>query len=347
MRPAARMALYLCVIGAAGAASAQSDPAAPPGWSARDGGAARLYRPDSTDDVELRLYPGESARGDLESYMEARMARGVTGLGGIDFAPLRELMTNSRMALGMTGGGRPRVVVVIGCDTQDGRKRYGELLLPPDPEQVEPLVEQAAGILAQSCLDPALLAGDAPAVDPAAKAPPAQPFTGDPLDPDLIEGVLYSWRQVYEVTGLRFIENTYLLMDDGTARDGVPDAAPAEFDLEADRAANPALWGRWRKRWGREVDVAFEDGWETPPGQLRPVPGRPGERLEGRFEKSSSYAIGDIASWANWGLTLARDGTFERWRTGGAGGSSGWGDGAVVGMGPVPCPVPPPTGRRS
>lgn len=59
-------------------------------------------------------------------------------------------------------------------------------------------------------------------------------------------------------------------------------------------------------------------------------PGRTDEKLDGKFEKASSASIGTVSSWANWGLTLRRDGSFRRWESGGAGGTSGFGDTAIA-----------------
>ncbi|MCU0907501.1 MAG: hypothetical protein MUF73_08655 [Rhodobacteraceae bacterium] len=298
---------------------------APPGWTAREADGAQVYTLDRRDDVELRLYPADPDPRDLDTYLADLVRRGVHGLGAVDFSAPRDLMGMARMAVGLTRSGESRVVAVIACETAGDTKRAGTLLLPPDPDLMVPFLADAGMVVAQACLDPAL-AGAAPARPAAPPDPqdaPPVPFTGTPLDEAGIAGVLYSWTQVYEVTGLQFVETTYLLLQDGTARDGIPDAAPAEFDVAADRTANPDLWGTWRERWRGDIEVTFADGPFIPERQLRPVPGRAGERLAGRFEKSTSHAIADVASWSNWGLDLAADGTFERWRSGGSGGGAG------------------------
>ena len=326
--------------------TAFADPSPPSGWSASASDEQIVYRPRANPSVELRVYPAETVARGLDSWFASRLERGVAGFSDVEWGETTRFRENTLTSVGQTGSrSKMQVVVATGCEPELGKRRYAELIVPADEAKLPQYAEQAAGVLAQLCMPvPAQSPAAASSGTTAPQAPgPAtintqqKPKTGVPtarvLSESEIEGVLYSFRQVYTITGLQFMEYTYLLLKDGAARRDVPDAAPADFDLQADRASGSQEWGRW-KRTGGKIQLDFGDGFETPEGQMMRVPGKRGERLQGKYQKASSYSMGmgGAASWAFWGLQLDRDGNFERERWGGAGASSGSGSSATTGM---------------
>lgn len=322
----------MAALGLVGVAAA--DPPAPKGWTKTVGDSRSIYSAGADAAVQLRLYPADQDPGKLEDWLNARKKRGVEGLGPIDYGDTRPAADGAIMAVGMTGSGASaRFVMALACARTDGSKRFAELILPQDLDLVQAYAEPASRILAEACVQPASApaAADPPApVKLTAALPKSKPSplpAGAAISEADVQGVLYSWTQTWEVTGLQYRDRTFLLLKDGTARDGVPDAALDAFDARADRRANPENWGTW-KRAGKSYLVNFGEGFDSPPGQIMRVKGTRGERLHNTFEWASSATIGEYAAWSNWGLRLNRDGTFQRWRSSGAGGGSGGSDGA-------------------
>lgn len=317
---------------------ASADPAAPAGWRVSEAAGLGIYKPAADPEVELRLHAADTSSAAFGDWFDNQLKRGVSGYDAINWSAADRARPNVLMSAGMSSqASGQRVVLAIGCDSGAGTKRFGELILPPDEALIVRYAEPAATILANAC-------ADAPEQKIAVAQAPQQPAPGKPAAPVAaaktppvagaledgdIAGVLYSWDQPYTVYGLQFVEWTYLLLKDGSVRRDVPEAAPAQFDLAADRRSNPDNWGRWRRAGGK-VEVNFGDGFEAPKGQMMRLQGKPGERFNGQFEASSSAVIAGASSWANWGLSLRRDGTFRRWSSGGVGGTSGFGDAAVT-----------------
>lgn len=350
LRPLASSLLVVLFASHAGAA------APPSGWTSRTEGGVTVMRPAESG-VELRLHAPES--GDeyenFGEWFDERSQREPAGVDDFDVGEPNASRGDLRIAAG-TGmrAGRKVIVIAIGCERRDGRMQYAELITAPDAALVSRYADRAGEILAARCLEvagaaepettpdapraPTAKSEPAPRTPSAKSAPPSVPApspgatrgpTGQGLANADITGVLYSWKQVYEVGGLQYKEWTYLLLRDGGVRRDVPGAPPADFDASADRAADPKRWGRWRKA-AAGYELSFGGEWTKPPGQLMRQPGRTGERLAGRYEMSSSFSIGTTAAaWSNWGLQLSADGRFRRWRTSGAGGSTGEGDARV------------------
>jgi hypothetical protein len=183
--------------------------------------------------------------------------------------------------------------------------------------------------------DPQRTGNDAPAADAPATAADfryrAKPGKG--LSPDRVANVLYSWRQVLQVGGLQIDEKAYLLLKDGSARNGVPPVPPEDCDFAREREERPARWGHWRKSAGK-LQVNFGQGWETPPGQTIASPGQPGERFDGDYARYSSFfMIGMASSWSREGIVLRPDGRFSRSKRGGVGSTNGYGDQQVAAYG--------------
>lgn len=326
-------ALFRCACLALGAvlipSIAGADPAAPSGWRRLSSGPLTLYRPAADPDVELRLHPADASSAPLEGWFDRRRPAAIEGHGPVTWRESDATRAGVRLAQGIAGSGAAmRIVMAAGCAPSTVERRYVELLMPLDERVVSLYAEQLAAVLAAVCRPVAAASAASFEASAPLAAAGAQPVPGALKDAD-IEGVLYSWNQVYGAYGLEYREWTYLLLKDGTVRRGVPGPAPADFNLKADRAANAGDWGRWRRAGGK-IEVDFGDGFETPGGQMTRHPGRTDEKLDGKFEKASSAAVGTVSSWANWGLTLRRDGSFQRWESGGAGGTSGFGDTAVT-----------------
>ena len=141
---------------------------------------------------------------------------------------------------------------------------------------------------------------------------------GQGVQPSQIETVFYEWKQVYAVGGLQMREDVYLLLKDGSVRDGIP-VAPSELDAPASQRREPKAWGRWRREgsdylfaWGDSRDFQKMHGFALAPGAR-------GSRLEGQWTTSSSFAfVGGGSAWSTWGVRLRRDGRFEKFKSGGA-----------------------------
>ncbi len=324
----ALLALLTCMLSSVACA----DPAAPSGWAHRQESRFSIYHNNARSDIELRLYPAIQDPIPLQPWLEARLARGSADLGAVKFGEVQQNDPKTFMALGTAGSGR--IVVALVCARSDDAKRYAELVLPQDPALIQTHLPSAAQVLGQACLEQA---GSGAAAAPIVAAPsktntannapapaPTSPLKSTPTGKGLrdadIAGVLYSWNQVYQVTGLQMMEWTYLLLVDGSAREGVPDVSIDAFDLAADKRAHPELWGRWQRH-GAVTQVDFGEGFTEPPNQMARVKGQKGERLHNRYRGSASANIGTTSSWASWGLALNRNGTFKRWSTQGTGGT--------------------------
>ncbi|WP_124539965.1 hypothetical protein [Piscinibacter terrae] len=144
-----------------------------------------------------------------------------------------------------------------------------------------------------------------------------EPGKGVPMSE--IETLYYAWSQVYTVGGMKMEEAVYLLLKDGTVRDGLP-VAPTELDVATSRRREPLLWGRWRKQGG---DYVFT--WDDKSNHFEKaqgfalVPAAKGTRLDGRWSTSASFGfVGGASSWSKTTLVLGKDGRFEKMRAGGA-----------------------------
>ncbi|MCC7051619.1 MAG: hypothetical protein IT355_00040 [Gemmatimonadaceae bacterium] len=153
---------------------------------------------------------------------------------------------------------------------------------------------------------------------------------GAGLQPSQIEAVFYEWRQELEIGGLQFKEALYVLLTDGTVRSGMP-VPPQDLDVAASRRGEPGAWGRWRRA-GTTYEFAFGADRAFARKQGYVVhPARAGLSLQGRYEGNSHYEIpGGAGAWSNFGVTFSAGQRFERFRSGGAGMSGGYGDTRVT-----------------
>ncbi len=153
---------------------------------------------------------------------------------------------------------------------------------------------------------------------------------GKGLPMEQIAGVLHQLEQVYEIGGLQLYEYTYLLLRDGTAYRNLR-CPPDQLDVTASRRNEPRQWGRWRKA-GPKYELQFtkSDGsfeaWKSPYMTSLVRPGTRGERLQGRYQSSSSYQIpGGAGAVSFRGITFTAEGRFETDFTSMVGGSTGYG----------------------
>jgi hypothetical protein len=103
-----------------------------------------------------------------------------------------------------------------------------------------------------------------------------------------IAGELHEMKQVYEIGGLQLREQSYLLLNDGTAYEDLR-CPPHQLDLAASRRFEPRSWGRWRRSGGKiELQFPRDDGRQgecsVPSMASMARPGTQGERLGARFE---------------------------------------------------------------
>ena len=182
--------------------------------------------------------------------------------------------------------------------------------------------------------------GQAAAPPPKASKPQAAPSKavapavkpGGGLKEAQIEAVVSSWYQGYYGTQFTLFEKSYLVLKDGSVRNGLPEAGPGDFDLAADRAAEPKLWGQWQKT-GKSYAFRFpgDSQFTTPENDQVEARSPAGLRLDNSYHASSGYQIiGGAGAFSFRSLTLRADGRFTRSSHGFVGGSSGFGDAAVV-----------------
>ncbi len=143
------------------------------------------------------------------------------------------------------------------------------------------------------------------------------------VDPDRLQvgsgGVLYSWYQTYDISGMQMVDNTYVLFKDGTCTTALQDLDPA-----TSRAAHPKKWGHWRKR-GKKYEISLAGvAFAVPPSQSIREPARRGERLSGKWSASTGGQVGpDAVYWHNSSVVFSKEGRFEVSSSGGSGGTSG------------------------
>lgn len=165
-----------------------------------------------------------------------------------------------------------------------------------------------------------------------AKAVAPAPKPGNGLKEAQIEAVVSSWYQGYYGTQFTLFEKSYLVLKDGSVRNGLPEVGPGDFDLAADRAAEPTLWGQWQKT-GNGYAFRFpgDSKFTTPENAKVEARSPAGLRLDNSYHASSGYQIiGGAGSFSFRTLALRGDGRFSRSSHGFVGGSTGFGDAAVV-----------------
>ncbi|HTE50668.1 MAG TPA: hypothetical protein VK698_07355 [Kofleriaceae bacterium] len=307
----------LVILLASGRVSAA--PTLPRGWTRGTGTDPAVYAPTDREGVELRVHapiPSQKTVGEWFAARRQTPPDGVAVSRYEDLPPVRGVF----MAAATGAGGL--TVLALGCRRASATMIYAELIAP-DLETFRTYMQPAITLVLQTCFDRAITPAKeerAPAAPTAAK-PDAFRYRaadGKGLRPAAIRAVVYSWSQSWSGVNLRMDESTYLLLANGKVRDGVPPVAPADFDAEAEMRAEPKKWGTWKKR-GDEYQLAFAGQAPfEPPNTLERTPGRPGERLDGTYSKSSSYSVGSYGSWSSRSIAFGPDRRFSRSHEGGA-----------------------------
>jgi hypothetical protein len=207
----------------------------------------------------------------------------------------------------------------VEAQLKQAARGYLEQFLQADPETIE-ITRNGLTMKGRRGAAPAAVVNGSPAAPVNAKRALAEKD---------IETVLYSVEQSYRGANYVATDHTFLLLKDGSARSDVPGAAPADFDLAADRAQNPRRWGQWRKVGGEYQIKIGNGGFTTPSPQVARLPGRKGQRLDKNFTASTGENHGTVGFWQTRGLRLSKDGTFKRASSGGGGGTAGHGDTAA------------------
>jgi hypothetical protein len=171
-----------------------------------------------------------------------------------------------------------------------------------------------------------------PVPQAAAKTPPAPSRPGLGLAQTQIEAIVSSWYEGYVGIQYTLTETNYLVLKDGTVRDGMPDVGPGDFDISADRARSPKSWGQWQKS-GNTYSFRFpgDSAFSVPRNaQVRPR-SKTGLTLNNTYQTSSGYQIaGGAGSFSFRKLVLKSDGHFSRANWGFTGGTTGAGETAIV-----------------
>lgn len=159
------------------------------------------------------------------------------------------------------------------------------------------------------------------------------PGRGVPMEQ--IAGVLYELEQIYDIGGMQLREMSYLLLRDGSAYEDLR-CPPDQLDVLTSRKREPLQWGRWRKVGAKyELQMPDQNGrlgaWKAPSMASLAKPARKGERLQGRFQKASSFQIpGGAGSVSYRGITFTSAGRFETDFFNFVAGSTGFGDERVT-----------------
>jgi hypothetical protein len=330
------------VAGAGGSDAAETllqaeDPPAPEGWAMLPGVTATKYQDTGNPLNVLRVYQPVVTDKPVKAWFETRRKTLPDGLTKVRVVP--EIIEESGLFVGYVRAeqaGAPVAVISYGCRAGGG-VRFAELITAQDDAVAQPANAAATRLFTDVCRE-AIFAASATPVETSAPGARAAVQAAGPISAKNalkekdIALVLYSWDQAYRVTGYEVTEEAYLLMKDGSARSELPVLAPADFDLAADRAQNPQLWGKWKKS-GKDYQFKFAGGaFETPPGQIKRQPGKRGERLQHNYEESWSVNYGQTGSVRFWNVQMNKDGTFRKSSHGQTGGVLGYGDEATGAM---------------
>jgi hypothetical protein len=321
--------------------------AAPAGlddWTSEAGAGHTRYVAPEHSDVELRMYDPVRSNASLGTWFAARQRRAPDG---VQVSGPAKLTTKDPIYSSIEAGSRDGArVVIVGLACQRGDSFvYAELIAPLIPEILQRYAEPATVAVLGSCLEAKAAATAATAgrdaraptrPDPETPTRPAKPeFRYIAADHkgvarSAIAGVLYSWHQGWVGMSLKIQEDAYLLLQDGTARLGLPPVPPEDLDAAAERSADPTQWGRWKKSGGKYlIQRAGETKFREPDHAVLRAPGKTDEKLGATYENWSSQSYGTVGGWwSHASITFTRDGRFSRAHTGGAS-RNGFGAGAV------------------
>ena len=344
-------ATALAAAASTAAAPARADAPPPPaGWTAQASGDAEIYRVERGGlRFEMRLFPAEPVPADFDAWFAARVARPMQGVLAQRFvpSPARSTLLRSALARGRDGRGSSLSLMRVGCKRPDGSVAFVELVSPDDEAFGRAATGEALTLFSDVCRGaspaaagglaasgvPAPAASTASVAKPAAPPKPAYAFTtptpATGLKPSQIETVLERWTD--DQAGMTMQVHTYyfLLLKDGSVRDGLPPAAPQDIDIDAAKKGEPQVWGRWTKT-GNAYQMAWPNGYKLKldEGASR-QPARPGETLSGLWKGFSAYSTGFSVSMSHWSVQFGNDGRFLKSADNSVTGSVGGGVGGV------------------
>ncbi len=297
------------------------DPPAPDGWTAQPGVTATRYQDDAEPLNVFRLYQPAKTDLDTKAWFEGRRRTFPESVKKAD--PVDDILIESGFHTGYARGekdGAPVAIISYACQAGGGI-RFGELVTSQDEAIAaaankitmqfmidicrDAIVADAA--TAATVADEATDASEAESEKPAAATQVTKVAPGNALKNSDIQTVLYSWEDYYQGMTYKVREEAFLIMKDRSVREGIPSAAPADFDVAADRQKNPKQWGKWTKRGGEyEVSIGGAKAY-VPPNQTERRAGKKGQRLDKEFTAYDSNYYGAD----EWSLHLRKDGTFR------------------------------------
>jgi hypothetical protein len=297
--------------------AAQAAPPAPAGWTTQSDGDVQIYKLEHDGHhAELRLFPVEAGPASFDDWFAGRIARPVQGVLAQKFvatAPPPSASLHVAMAGGRDGAGGKLGLVRIGCQRADHHVVFGEVVVPDDEATGRPAIQSSFDLVNQACHDtpPATAA----VATPTATLPPGRDYAfqtppGAGMKPSQVETVLMYWRN--DQSGMTMQVHTwfYLLLKDGTFRDGLPPAAFEDVDVAAARRGEPKLWGRWTRS-GNRYHLTWPDksSLDLDNGAVR-EPARAGEKLQGVYRGFSAYSTGFSVASSEWSVQFGADGRF-------------------------------------
>jgi len=325
-------------------------PSAPPGWTQVSSGDIQVYRSEEAAlSAELRLFPPQRISADLSAWFNGRLASPVPGVTAVRFDAATRLRSGALLATGtgIDAQGRRVYLIRMACSRPQGDTVYAESVASSDERFFRSIVPQTAGIFGNACFDATsdIAKGTPPAKaptpakpSPAAKAKAAEaPFAyartpGTGLKQADVEAVLWSWSNETHGMGMRVVDYYYLLLKDGSYRDGLPPVPLEDFDAAASRAGEPDRWGRWTKA-GSHYLLSGAAHPRRPEQKIEAKtvrePARPGERLEGTWEGTSAYATPWSVAQSRWSVHFDKSGRFVKTSGGSVVGGAGFGETAV------------------
>ena len=326
-------------------------PPAPVGWTAATQGDVEIYSLERDGrHAELRLFAIEAAPASFDDWFAARIARPMQGVLSQKFvanSPPPSPTFHVAMAGGRDGAGARLGLVRVGCLRADRQVVFAEMVFPDDESTGRAAVDPAFALFTGLCRGSASAKdaagprpGATPAAASAAKPPPSRDYAfqtatpGSGIKPSQIEAVLMHWTNHQAGFTMQVRTYFYLVLKDGSFRDGLPTAVFGDVDVAAAKKGEPDLWGHWTRDgnlyhlvWPNKFSVRLDSS------ALR-QPARPGEMLDGLYKVFSAYSTGYSVATSEWSVQFSRDGHFlksaNRSVVGSAGGVGARGVGGAV-----------------
>ncbi len=316
--------------------------ALPVGWAVGPApGNVQTYRHSSgAMSSELRVFPPEAGGATLQAWFAGRSTARMPGIAQSRFEPASEFRPGMVMMTGegIDDQGRQVALMRLGCQRPEGPVVYAESSLSSDRAYIKDAVNGLVTIFMTACVGSADghvaartgSVSSATVAKPAEKrAPAAEPpyayvkAAGTGLKPRDIEAILWEWRN--EQSGMTMQVRTYyyLLLKDGTYRDGLPPVALEDFDAAAAKRGEKE-WGRWTRsgaNYGLQLNGSSEVNKVAADSARSPA--RKDEKLDGTWEIETAYSSLWSVSRSRRAISFDRDGRFSRNSGGSVVGSMG------------------------